>query len=101
MDFLENENQGPKRERNCAQIAWICGFSIFTHIRVLLLTTHWICGLFDADLSCVIALVAQNDMDMWIFENMKINVLRVKVTVRKMLWIFGFSISTHLRVLLV
>ena len=63
--------------------------------------TQGICGVFYVDLSCVIALIAQNDVDLWIFENMKINVQKVKVTVRNMLWICGFSKFTHLRVLLV
>ena len=60
-----------------------------------------ICGVFYVDLSCVIALVSQNDVDLWIFENMKINVQKVKVTVRNMLWICGCSKFTQLRVFLV
>ena len=63
--------------------------------------TQGICGVFYVDLSCVIALIAQNDVDLWIFEHMKLKVPKMKVTVCKTLWIFGFSIFTHLRVLLV
>ena len=49
--------------------------------------TQGICGVFYVDLSCVIPLVAQNDVDLWIFENIKINVQKVKVTVGNMLLI--------------
>ena len=47
------------------------------------------------------ALKAQYHVDLWIFQNMKIKVQKVKGTVRKMLWICGFSIYTYLIVLLV
>ena len=63
--------------------------------------TQGICGFFYVGLLCVIALVAQNDVDLWIFEHMKLKVQKMKVTACKTLWICGFSIFTHLRVLLV
>ena len=44
---------------------------------------------------------AQYHVDLWIFQNMKIKVQKVTGTVRKMLWICGFLIYTHLIVLLV
>ena len=58
--------------------------------------TQGICGYFYVGLLCVIALVAQNDVDLWIFENQKMKIQKVKVTVRKRLWICGFSLWTCL-----
>ena len=39
------------------------------------------------------ALVAQNGLDLWIFENQKISIQKVKVTIRKSLWIFINDLS--------
>ena len=39
-------------------------------------------------------LVERNDVDLWIFENQKFKIRKVKVTVRKTLWIFIMDLST-------
>ena len=61
--------------------------------------TQWIFGFLYFGLSYDKALIAQNDVDLWIFANMKIKNQKVIVTVRKTLWICGFFSLTYISAL--
>ena len=69
---------------------WIFEYQYTPKLKGTGCKTQWICGFLYNGLSIGKSLVAQNDVDLWIFGNRKIKTQKVIVTVRKTLWICGF-----------
>ena len=73
---------------------WIFEYQYTPKLKGTGCKTQWICGFLCFGLSNGKALIAQIDVDLWIFGNMKIKTQKVKATVRKKLLICGFLLLT-------
>ena len=69
---------------------WIFEYQYTPKLKGTGCKTQWICGFLYGGLSIGKSLVAQNDVDLWIFGNRKIKTQKVIAFVRKTLWICGF-----------
>ena len=81
VDFWKSVIQYPNSQSNRTQIA--------VDLWIFIMDLYIACLGFET-------LIVQIDVDLWIFENQKIKIQKVKVTVHKRLWICGFSLWTYL-----